>query len=409
MRKRKQAGYIMRHRGWWVLRVRERVGVGGLVKTVHRAHRLAPIDVEHKTRASVRRIAEKFLESLNQTSVSPLSVTTIGDFCDRVYFPFLDEYKRPSTVRGYKQIWKGCLKERCHSLWMREIKTHHVQTWLEEIARECRKYRGREYTLSKTTLRHVKHFLSGLFRYAAQQEYLDSGRANPVTAAGIPASAPAAAEGRAYSLEEVRRMLEVLSEPAATVVATAAYTGLRQGELRGLVWEAYTPGLDPNLFGMIYVTRSVWRGFVGDPKTQKSKAPVPVIPQLAERLDAHRAACGNPRSGPIFANSRGMPADLEGLYRLSMKDVLCRAGIVWSGWHGFRRGLASNLNRLGTDDSVIQSILRHTTVATTQAHYIKTTRPDAVAAMREFSDALKRYCAPDCAPAETRKPQATVQ
>ena len=36
------------------------------------------------------------------------------------------------------------------------------------------------------------------------------------------------------------------------------------------------------------VTRSVWRNTIGDPKTAKSKAPVPVIPQLAKRLDVHR-------------------------------------------------------------------------------------------------------------------------
>ena len=33
----------------------------------------------------------------------------------------------------------------------------------------------------------------------------------------------------------------VLREPVATAVATAAFTGLRLGELRGLTWEAYEP------------------------------------------------------------------------------------------------------------------------------------------------------------------------
>lgn len=32
-------------------------------------------------------------------------------------------------------------------------------------------------------------------------------------------------------------MLKVLTEPSATAVATAAFTGLRLGELRGLEWE----------------------------------------------------------------------------------------------------------------------------------------------------------------------------
>jgi integrase len=139
----------------------------------------------------------------------------------------------------------------------------------------------------------------------------------------------------------------------------------------------------------------VWRKTVGDPKTAKSKAPVPVIPQLAQRLDAHRRKRGNPVGGPIFANSAGHPLDLNACYQREMKDVLKRAGISWHGWHGFRRGLASNLNRLGVDDSVIQRILRHSTVATTQNHYIKTASSDAIAAMRQFSALLCSTCAPD--------------
>ena len=39
-------------------------------------------------------------------------------------------------------------------------------------------------------------------------------------------------------------MLSVLAEPSATVVATAAFTGLRLGELRGLTWESYEPVQD---------------------------------------------------------------------------------------------------------------------------------------------------------------------
>ena len=136
--------------------------------------------------------------------------------------------------------------------------------------------------------------------------------------------------------------------------------------------------------------------FVRDPKTAKSKAPVPVIPQLAQRLDVHRKRCGSQAGGPIFANTVGHPLDLNACYQREMKDVLKRAGISWHGWHGFRRGLASNLNRLGVDDSVIQRILRHSTVATTQNHYIKTASPDAIAAMKQFSEALLcSTCAPD--------------
>ena len=60
----------------------------------------------------------------------------------------------------------------------------------------------------------------------------------------------------------------------------------------------------------------------------------------------------------------------------------------WRGWHAFRRGLATNLNRLGVDDSVIQRILRHSNVAVTQACYIKTASEDARAAMQKLETAL---------------------
>ena len=45
---------------------------------------------------------------------------------------------------------------------------------------------------------------------------------------------------------------------------------------------------------------------------------------------------------------------------------------------------------------MIQRILRHSTVATTQNHYIKPPSPDAIAAMKQFYEALLcSTCAPD--------------
>src|SRR5215467_10570117 len=113
MRRTNQSGYIMRHRGWWVLRYRERTGVGGAVKVVHRAKRLAPVDSTHKTKASVRDLAVEQLEPLNRDAQKPLSVTKLGDFIERIYLPFANQQKRPSTSRGYSQMWSNYLRRRC--------------------------------------------------------------------------------------------------------------------------------------------------------------------------------------------------------------------------------------------------------------------------------------------------------
>jgi integrase len=183
-------------------------------------------------------------------------------------------------------MWEDHLKPRCGEWWLRDARTVDIQRLLDEVAKED--------GLSKTTLKHIKHLLSGIYRFAMQQGLFE--RANPVTAASIP-DAPGASETYAYSLEEVTQMVAALPEPAATVVLTAAFTGLRRGEIRGMRWENLKSG-DPLPF--YRVSQSIWNGIVTEPKTAKSKAPVPIIGMLSKRLEEHRARCGNPTSGPMF-------------------------------------------------------------------------------------------------------------
>ena len=49
----------------------------------------------------------------------------------------------------------------------------------------------------------------------------------------------------------------------------------------------------------------------------------------------------------------------------------------WHGWHAARRGLGTNLYRLGVPEKTIQAILRHANVSTTNTYYIKTAAADA--------------------------------
>src|SRR5262249_20605012 len=148
--------------------------------------------------------------------------------------------------------------------------------------------------------------------------------------------------------------------PAATAFAVAAFMGLRHGEIQGLVWENYHDG-------EMYVSRSIWNGHVTQPKTRKGRAPIPVLRQLAERLDLHRLRCGNPQSGPIFRNTLGNPLNMNNLLGRVILPALNRCEVCrkaesdhancdhkysrdaqlpeWHGWQAARRGLGSNLYR----------------------------------------------------------------
>jgi len=75
-------------------------------------------------------------------------------------------------------------------------------------------------------------------------------------------------------------MLE-LPEPARTICAVAAFTGLSRSEIPALKWEDYKDG-------EISVVRKKWRGHIGAPKTTAREATVPVAPLLQEILAKYR-------------------------------------------------------------------------------------------------------------------------
>jgi integrase len=378
-RQREQTGSLYKRGGFWVLRYRQTINEGGELKTIQRGVQLAEHAGIYKSKHSeaVKALVEEKLKAVNNGNRTPERVTTLGDFVERVYLPYVKEHKRASTYKGYaKDIWASHLKARCASALLRDVKTYDVQHWLEQVARED--------GMGKRSLQHQKHFLSGVFRYAAQQGYWGSDRPNPVQMATIPEAAQTP-DNYAYSLPEIKTMLAHVPEPAATMIAVAALGGLRHGELWGLEWGDYTPS-GPHM-ATIEIRRSIWRGKITPPKTAKSAAAIPVIPYLEKMLEAHRLRSGGYTSGPMFRNAVAKHLDPHNLVARVIEKT---KGIDWHGWHAFRRGIATNLHQLGVADIVIQMILRHSDVSVTRDCYIKSSSIDtrSLAAMQQLENAL---------------------
>jgi integrase len=375
-RQRKQAGYIYQRAGWWVLRYREDLVENGQVTRRQLAKQIQPVAAEHKRckrpPLEIQEKAEQMLQPLNNHTYTPEATQTLAQFVDGVYFPNAATQKRASTLKGYKARWESQLKARCG-----HFRTCDGQRLLADIARQ-------DPTLLRSTLRHLRSLLSGIFKHAIQQGFLNG--PNPIREVGTP-TAPEGKETYAYSLEEVTRMLLYLPQPTYSIAAVAAFTGLRRSELRGLLWENYN-GAE------ISVTRSVWEGYINEPKTRKSKAPVPVVTPLARILDTYREQRGNPISGVMFASMKGTPLNLNNVLNRIILPAFRKAGIEWHGWHAFRRGLATNLYRLGVADKTIQAILRHANVGTTMNIYVKSVSADSTAAMKLLEAAMCANSAP---------------
>jgi integrase len=110
---------------------------------------------------------------------------------------------------------------------------------------------------------------------------------------------------------------------------------------------------------------------------------VPVIPAVEKILAEFRKERGNPHEGFIFEGARNRkPLDLDTFAKCHIEPVLSAHNHKWRWWHPLRRGLATNLQRLGVDDKTIQTILRHSNVQTTREIYIKGVDGDSIAAMK---------------------------
>jgi integrase len=214
------------------------------------------------SKKAAQALAEAFLRPLSDGTHQPESAMSLKQFVEELYLPFVRRQKRPSTYNGYRKMWDRYLKARADRA-VRDFRTFECEQMLVGIATK--------YNVSTTTLRHVKNLLSGIFRYASRAGVLNT--PNPLRDVYVPKGG-SSRETHAYSLEEITRMLLVLPDDVVPLVATAAFTGVRRGEPRGLLWEHY----DGN---QIRITQSFWNGHVSAPKTPRSAAPVPIIPALS--------------------------------------------------------------------------------------------------------------------------------
>jgi len=407
MKQRKQAGSIWLVNDKWYVRYAERRIVDGVVKRQRVLKFLADKDKGMRGKEPPQKIldaAEKMVDAaVNNCSVPTGQLVNLVDFAEKVFFPAIEKRLKKSTVKNYKLDWALRLKPlvKDDGTALKNYRTVNVQQWMDSIAKDR--------TLSKSSLKGFKSFMSSLFKEAKRLGYCDG---NPVVGVLVDPTARGPEDTYAYSLEEIETLLSLLPEPASTIFAIAAYSGLRRGEIEGLKWENYRDG-------HLHVEFSVWSGKVGTPKSKSSRAAVPVIPLLAERLELHRKRVGNPTKGWIFNTSNNTPLSTHNVVNRVILPTLnvcrhcgqteddhlphllgekkacdgyerdeCRP--EWHGFHAGRRGLGSNLYRLGVPEKIIQKILRHSDVSTTTTYYVKTNDADSSAAMKKLEAEVAR-------------------
>jgi integrase len=410
-RNREQSGSTVRIGGYWCVRYADwRIDDGVRIRKQGLTHKLTAVLEEHKRLKRppkyVEELQQEFMKGVNSSRSTPQMCSTIEQFVDAAWLPFLQAHRASSTVTVYKYYWKHLLKPYVGGYLLRDFTTAQAEATLNEISRQ-------NPAMRKATLHKLRSMLSAIFKRGIGLGYRAG--ANPCREITTPNGLPSEPT-YAYSLAEIRQMLSLIQhESTRVIIALAGYAGLSRSEIQGLCWEAY----DANN-GEIAVLSSVVNGKRGETKTEARKNTVPLIPTVRALLDGYRASLvdptsGVPASGVMFATGVGTPLDLHNVFCDRIDPILNACEVCgklkaacpakedepheyrrrthlaeWHGWHGFRRGLASNLYDLNVDDLTIQRILRHANVTTTRKSYIKVREHNVTAGMAQLEAEIRR-------------------
>jgi integrase len=270
--------------------------------------------------------------------------------------------------------------------------------------------------LTKTTLQHIRCFLSSVFKWAKNHGIYTLSE-NPATA-DLPEGLPKGEETYAYAAAEVVKLLCLLESPRDHAIIAIAYGGgLRAGELCAVRWEDYRPRDEGK--ATIHVKQSYWKGHFTAPKTEASADVAKLGAFFAQFVENYRAYCGGVDSGLMFPGKTApgktaKPINLENLARRVLAPALNRCAVChqrkvdhgsrvkhgferdeslpqWYGFHAFRRGSATAISA-EQDPELASLMLRHSGTQVTERHYIKNSSQDrrAIAARRVLEIDLKR-------------------
>ncbi len=300
---------------------------------------------------------------------------TFSEFCTK----YLEQKKTtlsPNTYVFYEMIIRTELIPMFGNMKLKEIKTYHVQQFIQYLATEKKRNDGVEGGISATTVRRYTTVLRSILTLAYKLDYIDEdvGSSRKIE---FPKEAPTEIE--VYTIEEVGEILKALeTEPIniKTLVEIAIFTGMRRGEIVGLKWG------DIDFENQkIHVKRSIYKTKEGkaqekDPKSKYGIRTISIPEHLCKTLVAYRAQQDRHISflGDAWKNLDYVFTEEDGYVMnpqtptKQFSHFLRRHGIRHLKFHGLRHTSATMLLANGCDIKTVSTRLGHADIDTTNIY-----------------------------------------
>ena len=265
---------------------------------------------------------------------------------------------KPSTLEDYRQMVRT-LNGTFGSRPVESITRQDLERWTAATTAE----RG----ISNRTLQKYLVALNGIFKRAMRVWNLPR---NPAAEVERPRLARAA-NIDVFSGEEVMALVRAAeSEQDAAIYLTAAFTGLRQGELLALRWRDVDFELE-----LIRVRSNFTHGREGSPKSGRERA-VPMMTEVAQALArlSQRERFTAPEDLAFCSQLGGhiSPKHLTARYR----KALDRAGLRRLRFHDLRHTFGTHAIR-AADPREVMEWMGHADLKTTQIYLAYKPKADA--------------------------------
>jgi integrase len=265
-----------------------------------------------------------------------------------------DRGRKPSTVRGYRSIVEHHLLPAFGSMPLEDLRTEHIEAWISTVD-------GSPRTRNKLLVA-----LHGILKRAQKVWSLP---ANP--AAGIE-KFPQTRSGdiEVYSPEEVWALVRAAAnEQDAAIYLTAAFTGLRRGELLALRWH------DVDFAGAtIRVRQSYYNGALTTPKSGKVRS-VPMAPEVAQALaKLGQRGYAVEDDDLVYLGEQGLYVDASALRR-RFDAAVKAAGLRPLRFHDLRHTFGTRMIAKA-DIRRVQEWMGHADIQTTMKYLHYAPRPE---------------------------------
>jgi integrase len=365
---------------WWIVIRQDQLSDGRLTRKNKRV-KLAPKDTSFR---EVEKLRDEQLRSINQGLESIGSATQFRAYVEGDYRGATLPLLASTTRDNYQYTISKYLMPIFGNRMLRELTPMMLQKYFNSLS------------VSHSTATKIKDAVGSVLNSAVKYGLLVK---NPLTRVQIPAPRTGKRPRPHITPEQFDALVNLMSEPYATMVYMCVLAGLRVSELIGLKWEDVHSN-------SLTIDERYSRGDWSCPKTSASSATIGVDGRVIERImrlkgmevTINWGARGAKKSFKVVRSDApgdlvfqslkaGAPMSDHNILSRHIKPAARKLGLGWINWQVLRRSYATWMVEAGADPKAVQGQMRHSRISTTMdiyAQIVPDSQQRAVAQMMDM-------------------------